>query len=101
MCPHGTVPTVLHIIVGVVRTAVQWFAVMHIATEHIRIEVLYQLERPVLSFSEVVIKVNALLDNPYADSIAVVINNQVVVRDAGQVGIIVTEVSGTCDGKQQ
>ena len=100
MCPHGTVPTVLHIIVRVVRTAVQWFGIMHISAEHIRIQILYQLERPVLSFSEVVIKVNALLDNPYADSIAVVINNQVVVRDAGQVGIIVTEVSGTCDGKQ-
>ena len=99
--PHSAIPAILHIIVGIVRAPVQRFAVMHIPTEHIRVEVLYQLERPVFSLSEVVIKINALLNDSQTNSITIVVNNQVFIRNAGQIGIIITEVAGTCCRKQQ
>ena len=83
MCPHRAVPTVLHIIVGVVRTTVQRFGIMHISAEHIRIQILRQLERPVLAFPIIVVKINTLLDNSQTDSITVIINNQVIIRNAG------------------
>ena len=73
VCPHGAIPAVLHIIIGIMRAPVQRFAVMHIPTEHVRVQILYQLERPVLSFSVVVIKINTLLNNSQTDSIAIVI----------------------------
>ena len=83
------------------RAPVQRFAVMHIPTEHIRVQILYQLERPVLSFSVVVIKINTLLNNSQTDSIAIVINNQVIIRDTGQIGIVITEITGTSYREQQ
>ena len=101
MRPHGAVPTVLHIIVRIMRTSVQGFAVMHISTEHICVQILYQLKRPVLPFSEIIIKINTLLNNAQTDSITIVVNNQVIIRDSGQVGIVITEITGTCYRKEQ
>src|SRR5699024_1122411 len=101
VCPHGAIPAVLHIIIGIMRAAVQRFAVMHIPTEHVRVQILYQMERPVLTFSVVVIKINTMLNNSQTDSIAIVINNQVIIRDTGQIGIVITEITGTSYRKQQ
>ena len=73
---------------------------MHISTEHIRIQILYQLERPVLPLSVIVIKINALLDNPQTDSITIIINDQIFIRNAGQIGIIIAEVARACYAKK-
>ena len=101
MCPHGAVPAILHIIIRVMRTSVQGFAVVHITGEHIRVQILYQLERPVLAFTEIIVKVNALLDNPQTNTEAIVVNQQIIVRNSRLVGIKFTEFSCTANRKQQ
>ena len=100
MCPHRTVPTILHIIIGIIGTTVQRFGIMHISTEHIRIQILYQLERPILPLSVIIIKINALLDNPQTDSITIIVNVQIFIRNAGQIGIIIAEVTRACYAKK-
>ena len=101
MCPHGTVPAILHIIVRVMRTSVQRFGIVHIAGEHIRVQILYQLERPVLAFTEIVVKVNTLLDNSQTDAEAIIINHQILIRNTRLIGIKFTELPCTADGEQQ
>ena len=86
-----------------VRTAAfkRWFAVVHITGEHIRVQILYQLERPVLAFTEIIVKVDALLDNPQTNTEAIVVNQQIIVRNSRLVGIKFTEFSCTANRKQQ
>ena len=55
--PHGAVPAVLQVIVGVVAPALQGFRVVHVARKHVRIEILRELERPVLALAEIVIEI--------------------------------------------
>lgn len=64
-------PAVLQVVIGVVAAALQRFGIVHIAREHIGIEVLRHLERPVLALAEIVVEINPLLNDLQAVSEAV------------------------------
>ena len=83
MSPHCTVPTILQIIVRIMATSIQWFSIMHISTKHICIQVLRQLERPVLTLSIIIIEVNALLNHSQTNTMFIIINLQIFIRNSG------------------
>ena len=99
--PHGAVPAVLQVIVGVVAPALQGFRVVHVARKHVRIEILRELERPVLALAEIVIEIDPLLDNAQTVSQAVVVGFQLAVRNAGEVVVYVAEITRARAEKQR
>ena len=76
-------------------TPIQWFGIVHISAKHIRVQILYQLERPVFPFTVIIIKINALLDNSQTDAMIVIIHFQVFIRNAGQIGIELSKTGST------
>ena len=91
--PHGAVPTVLQVVIGVVAAALQRFGIVHIAREHIRIEVLRHLERPVLALAEIVVEINPLLYDLQAVSEAVVVGLEILIRNPREVVVHIPEIS--------
>lgn len=68
---------------------------MHVTAEHVGIQILGQLKRPVLPLSVVVIEIDALLDDSKTDAMFVIVGLQVLVRHAGLVRIDFLKVSRT------
>ena len=68
---------------------------MHVTAEHIGIQILGQLKRPVLPLSVVVIEIDALLDDSKTDAMFVIVGLQVLVRHTGLVRIDFLKVSRT------
>ena len=100
--PHGAVPAVLQVIVGVVAPALQGFRVVHVARKHVRIEILRELERPVLALAEIVIEIAPpLLDNAQTVSQTVVVGFQLAVGNAGEVVVYVAEITRARAEKQR
>ena len=95
MSPHSTIPTILQIIVRIMTSSIQRFTIMHISTEHIGIQILCQLKRPILTFSIIIIEVNTLLDNTQTNTMFIVINLQIFIRHSGQIRINVFKVTCT------
>ena len=91
--PHGAVPAILQVVVRIVAPALQRLGVVHVAREHVRIEVLNHLERPVLALAVVVVEIDALLDDAQAVAQSVVVGLQFLVRDAGLVVVQVAEIT--------
>ena len=90
--PHGAVPTVLQVVIGVMAATLQRFGIVHIAREHIRIEVLRHLERPVLALAEIVVEINPLLNDLQAVSEAVVVGLEIPVRNPREVVVHIPEI---------
>ena len=70
----------------------QRFGIVHIAREHIRIEVLRHLERPVLALAEIVVEINPLLNDLQAVSEAVVVGLEIPVRNPREVVVHIPEI---------
>ena len=95
MSPHRTIPTVLHIIIGIMATSIQWLGIVHISTEHISIKILRQLKGPVLAFAIIIIKINTLLNNAQTNTMVIVIRFQIFIGNACQIGIVLSELGST------
>ena len=98
--PIRPVPAILEVIVGIAAPAVVGLIIVHIAAEHIGIQVLHQLIRPVLPFPEVVVEIDTLLDNIQRNTQIVEIDLHIFVGNTGLVRIDILKVSGTGDGQK-
>ena len=93
--PVRSVPSVLQVIIGIAASTVMGFIIVHIPAEHICIQILHNLVRPVLSLSEIIIKIDSLLNDSQRNTQIIEIDSHILIGDSGLVCIHLLEMSRT------